>query len=316
MNKILPVVIIFELLFSSGSVLAYERGLVKGEVDVVVVENFKIPQGPGFFLPSSPLYSLDLFVNSLKIKLAGSPSEEVRRRGAVAAERLAELKIALEANNPKGIDRALSNLTEHLDGIRTVFVKEKAAGHDVSQLAEEMIDKLTLDYEALEALMAASENVTAKKLEAVETALSETEDSVIEALPNITRERERLRKLTREMVKTTERAEEQVSEANQKAKQALKEASRSLKLKFGEDELATGAVILDDAILKPFEESIEQSDKALEETTKTLERARETVRFNVNEVSNTEMNTEENVGEDQNREMNVEKNRSGNGAGN
>jgi hypothetical protein len=280
MKKLLPVVLVIGLFISSERVLAYERGVVKGESNVVVVENFKLSSGPGFFLPSSPLYFLDLFVNEMKVKLASSPSEEVRRRGAVAAERLAELKIALEANNPKGIDTALSNLTEHLDGIRSVFVKEKAAGRDVSKLAEETLAKLTSDGEALQALMTASENVTAKKLEAVELATSEAQDSVIEALPNLTREKERLKKLNRDALKDAKEAEKLALRVNQNAKQALKEANKSLKLRFGdEQDFATESMVLDDAVLRPFEDSIEQSDKVLEEASKSMEMVKKAGNF-------------------------------------
>lgn len=276
MKKLLPIVLIFEFVIFSGSAWAYERGLVKGESDVVVIENFKLSEGPGFLLPSSPLYFLDLFVNKMKVKLASSPSEEVRKRGAVAAERLAELKIALEANNPRGIDMALANLTEHLDGIKTVFVKEKAAGRDVSKLAEEMAAKLKSDEEALQVLMAASEEVTAKKMEAVETVMSQTDDSVIEALPNLTREKQKLRKLMKDALKDAKRAEKLTSKINQNAKQALKEANRSLKLRFGDEQgSASESMVLDDAILRPFEDSIEQSDKALEEASKSTEKAKD-----------------------------------------
>lgn len=281
MNRLFAVVIFIGVLVFSPVALAYERGLVKGETDVVAVENFKLSEGPGFFLPSSPLYKLDLFVNGLKIKLAKNPEEQVRRRGAVAAERLAELKIALEANNPRGIDVALANLTEHLDGIRSVFVKEKAAGRNVSKLAEEMAAKLGSDEEAMKALMAVSEEVTAKKLEAVETALSETQDSVIESLPNITREKQRLRKLTKDAIRDAKRAEKLTSKVNQNAKRALKEANKSLKMKFGDEGPATESMVLDDAILRPFEESIEQTDKALEESGKAVEKVSETEKFDL-----------------------------------
>lgn len=291
MKKLLPVVLIFEFVIFSGSAWAYERGLVKGEKDVVAVENFKLSEGPGFFLPSSPLYFIDLFVNKIKVKLASNPSEEVRRRGAVAAERLAELKIALEANNPRGIDVALANLTEHLDGIKSVFVKEKAGGRDVSKLAEEMAAKLRSDEEAMQALMAVSEEVTAKKLEAVETALSETQDSVIESLPNITREKQRLRKLTKDAIRDAKRAEKLTSKVNQNAKRALKEANRSLKMKFGdEQESATESMVLDDAILRPFEESIEQSDKALEEVSKSMNLVKETENFDPDRMASPSSN--------------------------
>lgn len=273
MRKIYFVVILIGLLFYSPITLAYERGLVKGDSDVVAVSNFNLTEGPGFFLPSSPLYFLDLFVNKLKVKLATSPSQEVQRRGAVAAERLAELKIALEANNPRGIDVALSNLTEHLDGIKSVFVKEKASGRDISKLSSETIAKLEADREALQALMNASDKVMQKKLEAVGIALSESEDSVIEGLPNITREEQKLKKLTREMVKNAEKAEENSFEVNQKSKEALIEAGKSLKAKFDNEELATGSDA-GDTSLAPFEESIEQSGKALEEASKASEKAR------------------------------------------
>lgn len=290
MRKLLPVILIFEVFVFSSVALAYERGLVKGDSDVLAVSNFKLSAGPGFFLPSSPLYFLDLFVNKMKVKLASSPSEEVRRRGAVAAERLVELKIALEANNPRGIDIALANLTEHLDGIKTVFVKEKAGGRDVSKLSEETISSLESDYEALQALMAASGDVMIKKLEAVEVALSETEDSVVEGLPNLTREKERLKKLTRETVKTAERAEKLASKVNQNAKRALKEANRSLKLRFGDEGPATESMVLDDAILRPFEELIEQSDRALEEASKSMEKVSETENFDPDRMASPSSN--------------------------
>jgi len=294
MRKIFFIVILIGLLFYSPVVLASERGLVKGDSDVVAVSNFNLTEGPGFFLPSSPLYFLDLLVNKLKVKMATSPLQEVQRRGAVAAERLAELKISLEANNPRGIDVALSNLIEHLDGIKTVLVKEKASGRDTSKLSEEMIAKLERDYEALQALMTVSDEIMLKKLEAVEIALSGAEDGVIDGLPNITKERVKLNKLTREMVKTAERAEASVSKTNQNAKEALKEANKSLKMKFGDEGPATESMVLDDDILRPFEDSIEQSDKALEEAAKVIEKARETVKFNVDDYSNNEGNTEMN----------------------
>lgn len=285
MRIFLPVVLIFELVFFSSGVFAYERGLVKGESDVVVVENFKLPAGPGFFLPSSPLYQLDLFLNGLKVKFAKNSEEEVRRRGAVAAERLVELKMALESNNPKGIDVALSNLTDHLDGIKTVFVREKAAGRDVSKLAEETMAKLKSDEEALQSLMTASEEVTAKKLEATETALSEAQDSVIENLPNLTREKERLKKLTKDALKDAKQAEKLASKVNQNAKQALKEANKSLKMRFGDEGPATDSMVLDDAILRPFEASIEQSDKALEEASKSIDKVLETDNFDPDKMA-------------------------------
>lgn len=284
MKKLLPVFFVVSFSLTSP-LLAYERGLVKGESTVTAVSGFNLSEGPGFFLPSSPLYFLDLFVNKLKVQMASGPSEEVRRRGAVAAERLVELKISLEANNPKGIDTALSNLIEHLDGIRSVFVKEKAAGRDVSKLSEETIARLESDYQALQSLMGVSDEVMTKKLEAVDTALSEAEDSVIEALPNVTRENQRLKKLTREVVKTTAEAEKQALKANQTAKQALKEANRSLKLKFGDEGPATDSMVLDDAILRPFEDSIEQSDKALSEAGKASEKAKETENFDPEKIA-------------------------------
>lgn len=281
------------LLFPVFSVraAAYERGVVKGDSGVVAVSNFNISEGPGFFLPSSPLYFLDLFFNSLKVKMAASPTDEVKRRLAIAAERFVEIKIALEANNPKGLDATLANLNEQLDGIRSVFIKEKAAGRSVSVLAEETVSQMDLDYQALVSLMAVSNDVMVKKLEATENVLSEAEDSVIEALPQLTREKARIRKLTREVIKDSQHAEAKISLVNGNAKEIMQEASRSMQLR----KKATGSAeptTLTLYGLKPIEETITQSEKALEEAGKTIEKASELNNFDVDKLYESETESE------------------------
>ena len=94
--------------------------------------------------PESPFYFLDKLGEALQEFFTLNPEGKAHLQITFAAERIAEIKVVLEAKGieAKGLDIAQSRLQVHLAKAAAIVKKEKGKGKDVSTLAQELDEKL------------------------------------------------------------------------------------------------------------------------------------------------------------------------------
>lgn len=102
--------------------------------------------------PESPFYFLDRLGEALQEFFTFNPEAKAHLQITFAAERIAEIKVILEAKgiDAKGLEVAQSRLQAHLAGAATIVADQKAEGKDVSQLAKELDDEFEAPKTVLE----------------------------------------------------------------------------------------------------------------------------------------------------------------------
>ncbi len=204
--------LVFLFLFTTPA-LAHNRGLVLGEQTKNPLP--PLSTGPGFLLPDSPFWGLDVLHDQLTSFLTVKASEKAILETRLAGERLAELKILLTQTEPRGVDLALSNLVGHIASARGILQNEKAQGKDVSNLAHDLNQAIDQEQEFLDALVAVSRPQEQFLLRHAQVQITEDEILVENELGTAERENETLRELTegtkdeiREASQATRRAQE------------------------------------------------------------------------------------------------------------
>ncbi len=222
MRKIL-LSLVFLFLFTTPA-LAHDRGLVLGEQTKNPVP--PMAAGPGFLLPDSPFWGLDVLRDQIKLFLTVNARERAMLETRVAGERLAELKVLLAQVNPRGIDLALNNLVNHIDSAREILQTEKAQGKDVSSLAHDLNQAIDQEQELLDSLVKISRPQDKFLLRNAQVQITEDEIEVEDELGQAEKENETLKELT-------EGTRDEIEEASEAARRA-QELSRALQEKARE----------------------------------------------------------------------------------
>lgn len=144
-----------------------------------------ISQGPGLLLPTSPIYFVDLWRDNLSLILASyDPETKAKLHLKIAAERIVEVKLLMEAKatNAPGLDTALANITENIEGAKLALKTERAKGRNVEKLAKELDQTVDKQKEALDILAQNADPRTSLKIEAVQIALKQNDTEIEDEL--------------------------------------------------------------------------------------------------------------------------------------
>lgn len=158
-----------------------------------------------------------------------APETKAKLHLKIAAERIVEVKMMLESKNVNapGLDTALANITQNIEGANQVLKNEKSRGKSVEKLASEINRTLNSQDSALRLLAQASNESTRLKIKAVEARIADDEAEIEDEMPEDELEQELKDELEEEI-------EDEIGETHQSAQKAQllleklrKEASKS-----------------------------------------------------------------------------------------
>lgn len=164
-------------------------------------------EGPGFILPDSKLFFLDRFKQALRLFLAFTPEEKAKVHAYVAGERLAELRIMLVRNNPKGISIALEGISENLKDVDDQIYQAQLSGRDIKALAKTLNLSIRRQQDALDSLALQVAGDVKAQVNLAQSVAFRTKLRVADSLPADEKQNELLDDLTR-------RAREQVQQSS------------------------------------------------------------------------------------------------------
>ena len=187
MGKILFKIFWGLLIFLLTPTLAFaSHGNVLGTKTFSSRIDLPVNEGPGLLLPTSPLYFADLWRDNLtlwysRINGVGEAREHLR----IAGERISEVKILLgnKNGNTKGLDIALANIAEHVNGAKEALKQEKNGGKNVEQLAVDLNSIIDNQQKALDILARASDSKAAYKIASLLESISEDEIEIEDEMP-------------------------------------------------------------------------------------------------------------------------------------
>lgn len=228
------------LLASSSSALAFNRGLV---LDEATSSNQPVASsaGPGHLLPDSPFYFVDLWRDNLRFFLTVKPEERAKLNMQVAAERLAELKIMLDRQNPRGINIALENLTSRIEDAKNILRRERSKGKDVAALAHDLNEGIEQDQEFLNKIEARAQNETRLLVRAAQTKIALAEVEIENELPADEQNKEQIKELSQGITESLDDASDSVLGASNLARKLEKKSQNSQRLKVATSKPATEA---------------------------------------------------------------------------
>ena len=291
---------------SSNSALAHHKAQVLGDATASSQLVFPpVTSGQGLILPDSPLFFLDQFSQQVKLLFAFSSEQRAKVRAQIAGERLAELRIMLERQNPEGINVALSQLTKEVGFAAKELADAAAQGADVKLLAKQINEDIKFQRKLLNLVADQTSGVLKSQLKTARQSLKEAKLEVEDELPEDELENEINEGLADEIdneVKDASESAKTVERAlNELQKEASKSAAKSLKKR---EEAIEKAIEKRDEVLRKIEEKLlkaeekkqekllkaqeKAAEKAIEAVQKAQEAARgfETVRDEVNKIIN------------------------------
>lgn len=289
MKKFLFLSVIFVSLIFLGtfSVVSAQTGTdfnsSKSNTSVVA----KLPNAG--FTPSSALYFLDRWGEAIQELLARSPKAKARLQVAFAGERIAEIKLMLEAKDvkPEGLALAEERIREHAKKARAVVDEEKVKGNETSALANEIVEDFhTQRVAALNEFRAAKEQFLVQKKELLDELRAAREARNEEEVARIRAELEHIETikdladeqkdfaidaLEEEKEWLLDELDEEAERAHKRRERELEERERMLE---AEEEALERAVEEQERAMEALERA---SDRAAEQAQEALERAREKV---------------------------------------
>lgn len=198
-------VVLFLILPSSVS--AYNSAVLGESTNSAVPSIAPTAEGPGFILPDSKLFFLDKLKQKVRLFLAFSPEDKAKVHADVAGERLAELRIMLARNNPKGIAIALAGISDNLKDVDDQIYQAQLSGRDIKVLAKELNLSIRRDQDALDSLAAQVSGDLKAQVNLAQSVAFKTKLRVADSLPIDEQQNELLDDLTR-------RAREQVQQSS------------------------------------------------------------------------------------------------------
>ena len=181
---ILPLFVIL-FLFTVSSAFAHHKEMVLGDsiepADIVFSED--ITYGPGFFLPDSPLYTLDLIWQKFRLAVSFSPEAKAKLNAKIAGERLAELRLMLAKNNSSAIVTVLAQMEKDAESASQELSNSSAAGSNVEGAARELNEALKIQRRVLVSLANQSGSDLSLKFQATRKSLLKSKLEIEDELP-------------------------------------------------------------------------------------------------------------------------------------
>lgn len=128
-----------------------------------------VNQGPGFLLPSSPIYFVDLLRDNLTLFLVSyDGSIKAKEHLRIAGERVAELNVLLdkEVIDQKSLNVGLENLADHVQAAAETLRSEKHRGKNVEELASDLNKAINEQKQSLRAIRVKGDNEANLKITA------------------------------------------------------------------------------------------------------------------------------------------------------
>lgn len=174
------------LLLAATSAFANYKEMVLGEsvepADIVFPED--ITYGPGFFLPDSPLYSLDLIWQKVKLAVSFGPDAKAKVSARVAGERLAELRLMLAKNNLSAVNTVLDQMEKDADFASKELSDSSAAGRNVEEAAKELNEALKIERRVLGSLADQSSGDLSLRFQTTRKSLLKSKLAIDDELPS------------------------------------------------------------------------------------------------------------------------------------
>lgn len=189
------------------SALAYNPAILGESTTSAIPSIAPTVEGPGFILPDSKLFFLDRFKQKVRLFLAFRPEARAKVHVDVAGERLAELRLMLSRNNPKGISIALDGISGNLKDVDDEIYQAQLSGRDISNLAKTLNLSIKRLQDALDFLAVQATGDTAAQVNLAQSVAFKTKLRVTDSLPALEQQNELLDDLTR-------RAREQVQQSS------------------------------------------------------------------------------------------------------
>ncbi|OGH23168.1 MAG: hypothetical protein A3F31_04220 [Candidatus Levybacteria bacterium RIFCSPHIGHO2_12_FULL_38_12] len=245
-------------------------------------------EGPGFILPDSPLFFLDRLKQDVNLFLAITPEAKAKVRSKIAGERLAELRFMLAKQDPKGIDIALSGVSDNIKEAAAEIERAQLAGKNVTLVAKEINDSIKKKQEALDSLEEEAGGELKAKVAVVSQGVLESKVKIEDALPedqlqeeieddlerNVHRGIKKTSDSARDVVEYLEELQEQEKEA---ARKSLKKREEAIKKAIEEknEELRKDEERLLEYERKKNDELLKLEAKEALEVKETVQKAQE-----------------------------------------
>lgn len=307
MKKSLPIFLaLLIFLISAPPALAHHRQQVLGVATPSSELVFPpVTSGPGFILPDSPLFFLDRFSQQVRLFLAFSSEGRAKVRAQIAGERLAELRIMLERQNPEGINVALSQLTKEVGFAAKDLSDAAAQGADVKLLAKQINEDIKFQRKLLNLVADQTRGVLKLQLKAARQSLKEAKLEVEDELPEdeleneieegladeieneVEEASESARKVEADLLKLERKASEATAKALNRRQEAIQKAieKRDEVLKKAEEKLLEAEKKKQEGLLKAQKKAAEQAQEALKRAQEAAERFQE-AQERINEIRN------------------------------
>lgn len=177
------IIFILSLAFASQSLARHSQ--VLGVSAQETTPDLPLSEGPGLLLPNSPFYFIDLWRDNLNLLLASFDGEaKARLHAKIAAERIVEVKLLLEGKNvnPAGLDTALNNIIQNIEGAKVVLKTEKNKGRPVEKLAAELNQIIDNQQVSLKIVAKIKDDRIRLKIKAVQKAIEDDEVEIEDEL--------------------------------------------------------------------------------------------------------------------------------------
>ena len=273
----------FVLVFSP-SASAHHRAQVLGEETTVSPSISSTTEGPGILLPDSPLFFLDKLKQNLRLFLAFSPETKSKVYSAIAGERLAELQFMLAKNDERGIQIALSGVSENLKKAASNLTEAKLKGKDVKLLARATNTSIKDKQEKISNLEDQATGEFKAQVKAIKEAIKIAKIEVEDSLPEDELENEIEDALEEEIEDHIQVASDSAKGLEHAINVLSRLASQAAKKQQTrrEEALRHAIEVKNDALIKQQERALElekqKQERLLKAKEKFLEKTREAIK--------------------------------------
>lgn len=224
-----------------------------------------IREGSGSILPSSPFFFLDNLWDNIRLLFIIDPIARAKLRLSIAAERIAEVKVELEAQDQHSIDVGLANLRSQTEGVKKALELARRQHVPLSGPARELLDKIDQEQEALTMLSTVADQETKLALESQIQSFENVAADVLTELQVDEQSMELRKRLIRQIEASTMGEMQSASDAARLSRQWVEEASRSMqrlvvKRNLVKEQLAGKG----DDVIRKAQEDISQAQQTLE----------------------------------------------------
>ncbi|HEX8931709.1 MAG TPA: DUF5667 domain-containing protein [Patescibacteria group bacterium] len=256
-----------------------------------------LPQGPGLFLPNSPLFFLDQWYQQFKLAIATTPEAKARVRAQIIGERMAELKVMLATNNEKDINKALQNLTDESNQGAKDILNASNKGANVEDAAKVLNEAIKQERNTLTSLDNQSIGSLASDFQSAQEKARVQKAAVVEKLPASLIQREVENDLEEEVTAKAEQThtaaldlEDHLKELQNQASEAAKE-SQDRRLEIIEQAIETK----NEELKKQNEDNLKAEELKQEALKKEQERLLESAKQAAEAVGEVRQQTETTV---------------------